>query len=236
MHRRVIFVGIAFFLSAQLSAQMFSPLPRLGCVIQHEYYIISYVERYEQPEWTFHMICQDCFGDSKRQNNFREDPLVKTKSAQLSDYKGSGFDRGHLVPAADMNKNVKAMSESFYLSNMSPQNPSFNRGIWRKLETQIREWSMDYDTLFIVTGPIIEENYSTIGANEIAIPQYYYKAVYAKASGKMIGFILPNEGSKENILQYQVTIDEIEKRTKLDFFPALQDDIEASLESKISRF
>ena len=224
------------FLSGELVSQELNPSVFLGTVIEHQYYSISYVEEYEQPEWTYHIVCKNCYGQSERKNNFREDPLVKTTSAQLSDYKGSGYDRGHLVPAADMNRNETAMSESFFLSNMSPQNPSFNRGIWRKLESRIREWSMVYDTLYVVTGPILEFGYKTIGINEVAIPQFYFKAIYAEKPGKMIGFVLPNEGSKEDILYYQVTVNEIEKRTKLDLFQALNDNLEQRLESSLSKF
>ena len=230
------YTGLTLSLLFFCKAQNLSPSAYLGTVINHQYYSISYVEEYEQPEWTFHMVCRNCYGQEERKNNFRVDPFVITKSAELSDYKGSGYDRGHLVPAADMNRNETAMSESFYLSNISPQLPSFNRGIWRQLETQIREWSMVYDTLYVVTGPILEFGYKTIGLNEVAIPQFYYKAIYAKNHGKMIGFILPNEGSKEDILSFQVTIDEIEKQTKLDLFHSLNDNLEQRLESSLSEF
>lgn len=233
---RSFFLGLTLSISFYCHAQNLSPSVYLGTKIQHQYYSISYVEEYEQPEWTFHMVCKNCYGESERKNNFREDPLVKTKSAELSDYKGSGYDRGHLVPAADMNRNETAMSESFYLSNMSPQHPSFNRGIWRQLETQIREWSMIYDTLYVVTGPILEFGYKTIGLNEVAIPQFYFKAVYAINHGKMIGFVLPNAASKKDILDYQVTVDEIEKLTKIDLFQALNDNLEERLESSFSKF
>ena len=233
---RQLFILIFLCFSGALVSQDLEPRTYLGTTIQHQYYTISYVEEYEQPEWTFHIVCKNCYGQEERKNNFREDPLVITTSAELSDYKGSGYDRGHLVPAADMNRNETAMSESFYLSNMSPQHPSFNRGIWRRLETQVREWSMIYDTLFVVTGPILEFGYKTIGLNEVAIPQFYFKAIYAKNPGKMIGFVLPNEGSKEDILYYQVTINEIEKRTKLDLFQALNDNLEQRLESSLSKF
>jgi endonuclease G len=233
---RILFFLLVTSYASPLNAQNYAPTHYLGSLVNHQYYSLSYVEEYEQPEWTFHMICKNCYGNSERKNNFREDPLVKSKSAQLTDYKGSGYDRGHLVPAADMNINNTAMSESFYLSNMSPQKPSFNRGVWRKLETQIRGWSAVYDTLYVVTGPILEYGYKTTGPNEVAIPQFYYKAIYTENPSKMIGFILPNEGSKENILKYQVTIDEIEKRTKLDLFPALNDTLEERLESSRSKF
>lgn len=216
--------------------QNLEPSTYLGTKVKHQYYTISYVEEYEQPEWTFHTICKKCYGPAERKNNFRGDPLIKSGSAQLADYKGSGYDRGHLVPAADMNRNNTAMSESFFLSNMSPQNPSFNRGIWRKLETQIREWSLQYDTMYVVTGPIFERGYSTIGYNSVAVPQFYFKAIYAVKAQKMIGFILPNEGSKSDLSKYQVSVDLIEQRTKIDLFPSLDDTVEQKLEASLVKF
>lgn len=217
-----------------LFGQSLEPRSYQGEHIKHTYYSLSYVESYEQPEWTFHMICLHCFGNSERKNNFREDPTIKSSSSQLSDYKNSGFDRGHLVPAGDMTRNDLAMSESFYMSNMSPQAASFNRGIWKKLEDILRDWSYQYDTIYIVTGPIIEPGFKTIGANKVAVPQHYFKAIYIPRSAKMVGFILPNEGSASPLSSFQVTIDEIERRTKLDLFYGLEDELETTLESTLS--
>jgi endonuclease G len=215
-------------------AQSLEPSPHLGALVQHTYFSLSYVEAYEQPEWTFHMICKDCFGTSERKNNFRKDPSVRTVSAVPSDYQGTGYDRGHLVPAGDMTLNALAMSESFYMSNMSPQVPSFNRGIWKKLETQIRNWSDDYDTIYVVTGPIIKYGYSSIGENEVAVPQFYYKVIYFKSIGKMAAFIMPNEGANSELSVFQVTVDEVEETTKIDFFCGLDDELEIKLESSLT--
>jgi len=225
---------ITFFLGIVLTnAQNLEPTIYKGVAVQHEYYELSYVEEYEQPEWTFYMLCKDCLGAAERKNNFRTDPSVKTTSALLSDYKGSGYDRGHLVPAGDMTLNELAMSESFYMSNMSPQSPSFNRGIWRKLESQIRDWSNEYDTIYVATGPIINFGYSTIGSNKVAVPQYYYKVIYFKNLQKMVAYILPNEGSKSDISTFQVTVDEVERKTKIDFFHGLDDSLESQIESNL---
>ena len=222
-----------FFVCVTFSsvAQDLSPTTRIGKVYSHQYYSFSYSEQYEQPEWTFHLICKECFGDEKRKNNFRADGSILTGSAQLSDYKGSGYDRGHLVPAGDMTRNTLAMSESFFMSNMSPQDPSFNRGIWRKLESQIRNWSQDHDSIYVVTGPIIRSPYKEIGSNNVAVPQGYFKALYFKNSGKMCGFILPNQGSKQPLSAFQCSVDKLELVSGLDFFPGIPNDLENRLES-----
>ena len=108
---------------------------------------------------------------AKRKDNFRLDPVIKTGSAILADYKGSGYDRGHLPPAGDMAWSKEAMSESFFLTNMSPQVPALNRGMWRILEEQIRTWALKEQELYIITGTIIRPNYKTIGPNKVTVPQ-----------------------------------------------------------------
>ena len=170
-----------------------------------------------------------------RTNDFREDYKVKTGSASLSDYKGSGYDRGHLAPAGDMKMSSTAMSESFFMSNMSPQHPSFNRGIWKKLEGSVRNWADDNGEIHIVTGPILNEQFSTIGYNGVSIPNYYYKVIldYKEPGLKGIGFILLHEKSSSSLKSFAVSIDEVERRTGIDFYHSLPDEIENQIESTI---
>src|SRR5665647_2534240 len=101
----------------------------------------------------------------------------------------------NMCPAEDMSFSEEAMSETFYLSNMSPQDPSFNRGIWSSLEAQVRDWASDYDSLFVITGPVLTSNKGTIGTNKVSVPKYYYKVIldYCQPDIKMIAFLLPNE-------------------------------------------
>ena len=132
---------ISLFLFLQITILFSQSLPPTarGEVIEHTYYTLSYIEQHEQPEWVYYVLTGDMIsGAAKRGNDFRSDPKVPTESAQLNDYKGSGYDRGHLAPAASMSINSTAMSESFYMSNMSPQEPGFNRGIWKNLEKTVR--------------------------------------------------------------------------------------------------
>jgi len=170
-----------------------------------------------------------------RTNDFRIDYKVKTGSASLSDYKGSGYDRGHLAPAADFKWSSTVMSESFFMSNMSPQHPSFNRGIWKKLEGSVRNWADDNGEIHVVTGPILNEQFSTIGYNKVSIPNYYYKVIldYREPELKGIGFILPNQKSNSSLQSFAVTIDEVERKTGIDFYHALPDEIENQIESTI---
>ncbi len=121
-------------------------------IIEHSTYILEYNEKYEHAEWVIHLLTQDrVAGSFERTDNFRPDPKVITGSASLADYKGSGYDRGHLAPAADMKWSENVMSESFFMSNMSPQKPGFNRGIWKSLESIVRTWAIENDEIYIVT-------------------------------------------------------------------------------------
>ena len=158
-------------------SQDLRPLGLYNDIVSHTYYTLSYSEDHEQAEWVYYVLNSNQLNSStERKNNFRPDNKVKTSSAQLYDYKGSGYDRGHLAPATDMKYNTISMSESFFMSNMSPQSPSFNRGIWKKIEKQFRDWSYKYGELVIITGPVLKgENYSSIGYNKVTIPKWYYK-------------------------------------------------------------
>jgi endonuclease G, mitochondrial len=161
---------------------------------------------------------------------------VKTGTADNGDYAGSGYDRGHLAPAADMGWSSIAMAESFYYSNMSPQVPAFNRGIWKRLEELVRTWAVDYNAVYIVTGPVLTNGLLTIGINKVSVPKYFYKVIleYNDQDIKGIAFILPNTGSGEPLQNYAVTIDSVEKFTGIDFFPKLPDDQERIIESTLS--
>ena len=127
-------------------------------IIQHVGYVLKYNENYEQAEWVaYQLTIEEVNGKYERSNNFRKDPHVSTGSATLPDYKGSGYDRGHIIPATDMKWSPDAISASFFMSNMSPQDPSFNRGIWKKLEGQVRKWAIENREIYVVTGPVLTE-------------------------------------------------------------------------------
>jgi endonuclease G, mitochondrial len=203
-------------------------------VVNHFAYSLSYNENHEQANWVFYeLTINEVLGSFKRKDQFRSDPNIKSGSASLADYKGSGFDRGHLAPAADMKWSAKSMSESFFMSNMSPQTPSFNRGIWKKLESKVRGWAKENESIYIVTGGVLKGFLNTIGKNKVSVPKYYYKVIldYKKPEIKGIGFILPNVKGNKSIDSYKVSIDEVEKFTGIDFFYLLPDSIEEKIES-----
>lgn len=203
-----------------------------SAIIRHTGFTLEYAEKYEQAKWVAYVLTKEkAKGTIGRTNNFRVDPAVKTGSATLADYNVSGFDRGHLAPAADFKWSEQAMSETFLMSNMSPHRPSFNRGIWSRLEAQVRRWAAEKDTLYIVTGGILKDSLPSIGSN-VAVPGYFFKVIlkYGPPVEEAIGFILPNDGSEKDVMDFAVSVDSVESFTGIDFFPALPDSIETRVE------
>jgi DNA/RNA endonuclease G (NUC1) len=221
-------------ISSFVYSQDLKPLGLYNDIVSHTYYTLSYSEDHEQAEWVYYVLKSNQLNSTvERKDNFRPDFKVKTSSAQLYDYKGSGYDRGHLAPATDMKYNNISMSESFFMSNMSPQSPSFNRGIWKKIEKQFRDWSYKYGELVIVTGPVLKgENYGSIGYNKVTIPKWFYKvAIDPSNYDRNIAILIENKGSSASIKSFVVTIDYLEEFSGLDFFHNLSDKIEESFES-----
>ena len=203
-------------------------------VISHVGYSLVYSEQHEQAKWVAYELTKSETNKLfERTNKFIQDPLVKSQTANNDDYSGSGYDRGHLAPASDMGWSQTAMKESFYYSNISPQLAGFNRGIWKRLEELMRSWAKEYGSIYIITGPILEDNLKRIGFNGVSVPKYYYKVILAGDKSKGIGFIMEGQPSKSNLSSFAVTIDKVEDISKIDFFPNLNDEIEEKIESEI---
>jgi endonuclease G len=205
-------------------------------VISHTGYSFLYSETHEQASWVAYELTQEKTRKIfERTDKFLTDPFVLTGTSTHTDYRWSGYDRGHLAPAADMAWAGKAMAESFYYSNISPQNPGFNRGIWNRMERLVRTWAMEHHAVYIVTGPVLSEGLAKIGANQVSVPAYFYKVVldYREPDLKGIGFIFPNTGSKKALQHFAVSIDSVERFTAINFFPFLGETQEHLLEKTL---
>ena len=187
-------------------------------IIHHTAYTLSYNESHEQADWVTYRVTKiELENDvAKRKDNFTVDTCIVTGSAQLLDYKNSGYDKGHLAPAATFVDNQKEMDESFLMSNMSPQNPSFNRGVWKRLEDYERKMAIEKDTVYVICGPVLTEGLKTIGPNKVSIPKLYFKIIYYK--DWMVCFILSNRKSNEPLYTFEKSLGVVEKITKIDFF------------------
>ncbi len=216
------------------------PTSTTGAIVQHDHYTLSYSEEHEQAEWVAHMLTKENLNKDwvDREDNFRPDNKVKTGSSTPDDYRGSGYDRGHLVPSADMAYDRAAMKETFLMSNISPQASNFNKGVWRELEELTRGWAKRFDQLYVVTGPVLTMDIKgSIGDNEVSVPAAYYKVLLdlADPDYKGIGFVIPNEVTFEPLYKFATSIDAVESLTGIDFFPDLmEEELEAEVEGNFN--
>lgn len=217
-------------------SNFYLPTSTTSQIINHNYYSLSYNEKAEQAEWVAYELKKDYIKNSNfKRPYFIEDPKVATQSADWRNYKKSGYDKGHLCPAADMEFNLDAYNDTFFTSNISPQLHEFNSGIWSRLEQKIRFWAVKYNGLLIVTGGVLKGSLKTIGDEEVVVPNYFYKIAlnYSNGNCKMIAFLVPNEKSSKPIFDYVVAVDKIESITGIDFFPKLEDKLESNLEKNV---
>ena len=206
-------------------------------------YSYMYSPKDKQAQWVAYMITSsDLKGKSvKRSNNFRPDKAVtrnRWKTATKSDYYKTSFDRGHLLPSADRNKSKKENKATYIFSNISPQKSQLNRNPWRLLEEQIRSWANKYDTLYVVTGGVLEDSeMGHIGKNKVTVPHRYYKVVLSVKNSvyNAIGFVLPNSTTvKDDFMHYKMSVNDVERITKLNFFDKIPDNIEDVVEKDYS--
>lgn len=213
------------------------PTSTTGVIIKHDGYQLSYNEQHEQAEWVAYPLDKkDIVYVNHKRPFFISDPKVKTKSAHWRSYKKSGYDRGHLCPAGDKRYSKEAHDETFYTSNISPQKHDFNAGIWNRLEQKTRYWAKKHSHLYVVTGGILENNLKTIGKDKVSVPKEFYKVIldYTQPEIKAIAFLMPHKESNRPLYEFVVSIDELERKTGIDFFPELPDTIENRLESSTS--
>ncbi len=191
-------------------------------IIEYNGFTISYNNTHEQPNWVFYKLDSNdvaCDTKIKRKNKFFEDFSIKGHSAHLSDYKGSGYDRGHLKSSADESCDQEQNDETFVMSNMSPQNPSFNRGGWKKLENYVRSVVLENDSVYVYTGGVLKPGLKTIGDNKVSVPNFYFKVIYVFKNGKMekLCFVMPNKKITEPLYTYKISLVDLEKFVGIDF-------------------
>ena len=183
----------------------------------------------------YELVNNELYGTVERGNEFTADPGVKGCPLP-EDYAGSGFDRGHLVPAGDLKWNGTAMRQSFMLTNVGPMHKALNEGGWAKLEEKVREWTARDSALLVFTGPVVSDGDTTLASGRVKVPSAYYKVILAPCVRpiRVIAFIYPNGHSGGRLRQYAVSVDEVERRTGLDFFPTLSPEEQQCLESPVN--
>ena len=229
----LLFLASLFAAQFGLATQIHLPSGFCPEVVDYTHYSLCYDSEHRQAAWVKYKLTPELItGKQKRTNDYRadwniEDPVLS------SDYKGSGFDRGHLLPAADMKLDHTSMSETFFMTNMSPQNPSFNRRIWASIERRVRSLVGQYGVGHVITAGILEPGLPKL-STDVSIPDWYFKVIYFPESEVMKAFLIENK-PHSNVFygDFLVTVDEVEQMTGLDFFTDLPDSIEAHLEAEL---
>ena len=197
-------------------------------VIERQAYSLSYDGQHKQAKWVYEYLTERNLEKNADRGGmgFKSDPdLPKKIQATKADYQKSGFDRGHLCPAADASFDERALQETFYLSNISPQFPQFNRAYWGKLERYVRTLLLEYKVLHVYAGPLYlpyEENgrkyvkYEVIGENHVAVPTHFFKVIFLDADKglkPLVAFILPNKaiGEGSPLDEFLTTVEKVEK-------------------------
>jgi endonuclease G len=213
-----LLVLIGYFVNAQ------EPIEKNNQIIQHNGFVLSYNETCEQPNWVHYKLTKNDLLENdtvKRKNYFKRDPLVVTESASGSDY-SRPYDRGHLKPASDESNNQEQMNETFYMSNISPQDYSFNRGVWKRLESRVRSYVNEgkADSIFVTTGPILHDSLPRIGKeNKVCVPQYFWKVLKMYKGGEFEYevYYMKNEKSYEALNRFRIELEVLENKTNLIF-------------------
>ncbi len=188
--------------------------------IRHDNYTTVFSESLKVPivvKWWLTRTMVSCTNRTKRTNRFIPDPDLAQFTNLGRDYAGSGYDRGHNMPAEDNACSPRGMNECFYYSNMCPQTPSLNRGAWKKLETHTRKLAKEYDSVMVWCGSVCKSD-KTIGPDKVAVPSYCWKIVYVKQTGKTLAYSFRDDSPEDGPIEsYEVSIDSVEHLSGIQF-------------------
>lgn len=211
-----------------------------GILIEHKGFTLNYNTRYNTPNWVaWELTAEECQSDGVTRKGFNfipDEDLPYQYQVTTSDYTNSGYDRGHMCPAADMKWDADAMHDCFYMTNICPQVPVVNQQYWERLESACRRWAVSEGSIYIICGPIYNSSRpKNIGREHmIAVPDAFFKVVISLSGNtpKGIGFYYQNSEKRQTMESASRTIDQIEEMTGYDFFPELPDSIEDDVESQ----
>lgn len=207
---------------------------RSEVILSRKGYTVSYNSKNKIPNWVAWQLTPDRLEERcSRTNKFLPDPDIK-HAVTTDDYKGARIDRGHMCPAGDNRWNKQAMIESFYMTNICPQDHNLNRGDWKELEEACRLWANKEGRIYIVCGPILyNQKHRTISKKQIVVPEAFFKVILCMGKNpRAIGFIYKNTSGNHPLDAYVNSVDEVERITGIDFFPSLPDDVEKRVEKQ----
>lgn len=202
-------------------------------IITHTGFTLAYNNEWHLPEWVaYELTAEETTGTVDRSDHFRPDPQSPLPQITTDDYRNSGYDRGHMAPAADMKWSTEAMNESFYMTNICPQNHNLNAGDWKELEELCRQWATEYEKIYIVCGPIVGSDSQHIGTNQVTVPHAFFKAIlaYNNQTPQTIGFLFANKAGNRPLQNYAMNVDDLETVIGINLFHHLPDYIEDKIE------
>ncbi len=206
-------------------------------LLVRERFVIGYSNAHKQALWSSYNLKAEHLQETeyKRKNRFRKDPLLAAAVVHPGEYANTGYDKGHLIPARDMAFFPVALDESFFMSNISPQSPRFNRGVWKRLESEVRKITLREKDLLVITGPVwSKEQNETMARTDIPVPVAFFKVIFdLTPPEKMIAFVIPHNASRKQPKSFAMTVSQVEKLTGLDFFPELPAEQQRKLESTL---
>ena len=207
-------------------------------ILRRYAYTLSYNKSTRCPNWVaWKLTASHTDGPYRRKDcHLREIMDVPSPRAEYSDYSHNslGLQRGHMCPAGDNKWSEKAMDECHLLSNVCPQFGDLNGGEWKYLEEDCREWAKEYNTIYIVCGPVFyNRKHITLGEDKISVPDAFFKVILRLGrKPQALGFIYPNKDCSGGKARYVMSVDEVEKVTGMDFFSSLDDKVENEVERK----
>lgn len=212
-----------------------------GIILHKTNFSLAYDSNCKSAKWVAYRLTKDQLKDRIDLDRvlFSSDPQLKRDKTEYYDYSGSGYDRGHLVPAADMSFDSVSYKETFLMSNIVPQKRGCNRGIWKELEKQTRQWVNKHNEVYIISGPVYTQQIPSVklDKSKICVPDAFFKIVlvYNDKIQATLSFVVPNELSDKSLSSYTSTIREIEKQTGINFFDHMLDDsVEEKLENSVN--
>ena len=212
-------------------------LPAYGAsedIVVHLGYTASYNHTILIPDWVaWELTAEEAGGMNDGQYSFSRDPEVKFPKASREDYANSGWDKGHMAPRADMKWSCQALEESYYFTNICPQNHEMNSQAWRKIEELTRRTARRYGAVYVVCGPLFDtENHRHIRPACVHVPDRFYKALAVNTPDgyRTVGFLVENSQQDGSPRRYAVTVDSVESVTGRNLFPSLPEVSEASFD------
>ena len=213
-----------------------------GVFLCRKGYALAFDVNAKVPLWVVENLTRErsLIFDKGRRRPFVQDPdLPPDASPRNEDFRGGIYDKGHMAPAEDSDWDAEASRETYFLTNVAPMvGRKLNRTLWKRLEEEVRNWAQCSNQLYVVTGPVLPSDLARaprIGPSRVVVPTHFYKVVYQPATHRAAAFLVPNtEQTGKEFERFATSVDEVERRTGLDFLAALPDGLENEVEARVS--